>query len=287
MMAAKRLSSKSINILKYIWRWKLTSTAQIAALFVDRASIQAAYNTLWRLKEGGFIQKQSDRAGRLMVWSLTRKGFDVIRNSLPALKSEGYHSETPVHDLLVQAIHLGPWAGKIPSGVEIFTEQELRCIDKALYPDWIPRSELRRPDGYWRTTHADGRKVTALEVEISRKDPADYMRVRKFYELYPSIAQVIWIAAKQHQVETITKKVAAGLSSTSKHNILLLPQFIKLGWDAQVVVGPDQGKPAHSLLSNNCQNTVKTLSVFPSIDARRFPMKPRTSQECFSALLGD
>jgi hypothetical protein len=286
MTAAKRLSDKSISLLNFIWRWKLTSTAQVAESFAN-GSIQAAYNTLWRLKEGKFVQKHCDRAGRLMVWTLTRKGFDVVRAWLPELASEGYLSESPAHDLIVQAVHLGPWAGKFPAGVELFTEQELRCIKRSLYPEWIPDSELRRPDGYWRVADETGAKVTALEVEISRKDDADYSRVRRFYDMYPIVAQVIWVVAKPHHVRSIGKMIVDKSTSSSKHNILLLDQFIKYGWNAVVAVGPDQGRMVGSLLSKNYQNTVKTISQFPCVDTRRFPTKPRTSQECFSALLGD
>jgi hypothetical protein len=287
MTAIKQVSNKSLSILNFIWRWKLTTTAQIASSFWQNQSMQGAYNTLWRLKEGGFVQKQSDRAGRLLVWTLTRKGFDVIRPSLPELKSDGFLSETPAHDLIVQAVHLGPWVGETPKGVEVFTEQQLRCIDKNLYPDWVPKSELRRPDGYWNISDNGFFQVTALEVELTRKDPADYTRVRKFYELYPAVAQVIWVVAKEHQIKTIVEKVVGTSPSTSKHNILRLGQFTELGWNALVAVGPDQGKMAHSLLSKSYQKTVKTFSAFPSVDTRRFPIKPRTSQECFSALLGD
>jgi hypothetical protein len=287
MTAIKHLSDRSLAMLKFVWKWKLTTTAQVAASFWADGSMQAAYNTLWRLKKGGFVQKQSDRSGRLLVWTLTRKGFDVVRLGLPDLKSEGFLSETPAHDLIVQAVHLGPWAGVIPNWVDVFTEQELRCIDKNLYPNWVPKSELRRPDGYWHIYDGNALKVTALEVELTRKDPADYMRVRKFYELYPAVAQVIWVVAKEHQIKTIVEKVVGTSPSTSKHNILRLTQFIEMGWNAPVAVGPDQGKMAHSLLSKNYQNSVKTFSTFPSVDTRRFPIKPRTSRECFSALLGD
>jgi hypothetical protein len=287
MIATKRLSNKSVAILNFIWRWKLTTTAQIAASFCDGESIQAAYNTLWRLKAGGFVQKQHDKSGRVLVWTLTRKGFEVVRAKLPELQSDGFLSETPTHDLLVQAIHLGPWGRRKPEGTELFTEQELRCIDKRQYPQWVPRSELRRPDGYWRIVGENGARVIALELELSRKDKSEYVRVRKFYDLYPIVAQVIWVVAQAAQVKKIVDKLTDNQPSSSKHNFILLDQIADCGWSAPVLVGPDQGKAAHSLLSNKCQNTVKNISVFPSVDTRRFPTKPRTSQECFSALLGD
>jgi hypothetical protein len=288
MKASKRLSDRSLAILDYIWKWKLTTTAQIAAVYFPNRSIQASYNTLWRLKKGGFVQTQSDRAGRILVWTLTRKGFEVVRSRLPSnLKSEGYLSETPVHDLIVQAVHMGPWGGQLPPGSETYTEQQLRCIDKDLYPDWIPKSELRRPDGYWRIVDPEKTNVIALEVELTRKDPSDYMRVKRFYDMYPMVDQVFWVVAKEHQIATIVDKVVGQSPSTSKHCIVRLSQFAELGWNAPVAVGPNQGQMAHLLLSKKYQKSVKTFSSCPAIDARRFPIKPRTSQECFSALLGD
>jgi hypothetical protein len=41
-------------------------------------------------------------------------------------------------------------------------------------------------------------------------------RVRKFYELYPAVAQVIWVVAKEHQIKTIVEKVVGTSPSTSK-----------------------------------------------------------------------
>jgi hypothetical protein len=184
-------------------------------------------------------------------------------------------------------VHLGPWGGSCPPGVELFTEQELRCIDKALYPAWLPKSELRRPDGYWNIWNGDHFEATALEVELTRKDPADYMRVKKFYDLYPEVAQVIWVVAKDHQIKTIVEKVVGHSPQTSKHNILRLNQFIELGWEAPVVVGPAQGQTAQFLLAKNGQNSGKIFSTFPCVDTRRCPIKPRTSRECFLALIGD
>lgn len=287
MNGTKHLSEKPLAILKFIWRWKVTTTAQVAHSFFRGQPIQTVYTCLSRMQKGGFIKKECDKAGRVYVWTLTKKGFAVVLPSLPKLFSEGFLSEHLVHDLIVEAVHLGPWDKPFPSNVEVFTEQELRNVDMELYPDWVPQSKMRRPDGYWRIASEGKTKTIAIEVELARKAPSDYLRVKKFYDLYQTVDRVLWLLTKRDQLKHIRETVMAGDPKNSRHDIVGLGQFVDKGWNAPIICGPDEGRVARNLVENNLQNTCTSIFSLPSLDARRFPIKPRTSRECFSALICD
>jgi hypothetical protein len=83
-------------LLKFLWTWKLASTAALARRFFPQATNPvSAYNWLLALKNRGYITLRTDERGENSLWTLERAGFRAIRDLLPVLREEGYLSEAP------------------------------------------------------------------------------------------------------------------------------------------------------------------------------------------------
>ena len=116
-MKTVMLTERDLCLLKFLWRWKLLSTAALTeAFFKDRSPI-TAYVRLWHLKEANFIQLVSESGGKEFYWCLAPKGFGAIQNSLPDLAELGFKSKNIEHDALVTAVHLGDWLTISPKGI--------------------------------------------------------------------------------------------------------------------------------------------------------------------------
>jgi len=179
-------------MFQFLWNWKFATTAMIHLKFFPGRGTTASYNRLLDLKNAGFIEIRTDFSGNNPVWTLLRRGFKSIRHSLPPLREEGFRSENLSHDRLVNAAHLGEWLVRIPEGVRLFTEQQLRRFNREYYPPWVPSYRSHRPDGYWKISYHGIEKTIALEVELSRKLNCEFESSAYFYRDETQIDQVLW-----------------------------------------------------------------------------------------------
>src|SRR5258708_5011759 len=92
---------RDIPLLQFLWLWKVSTMKALCHRFFPNSAPNTAYRRILTLQEGGFIAPRSDRCGIKRVWTLTPKGYKVIRPDLPTLKEEGFASEHIGHDLLV------------------------------------------------------------------------------------------------------------------------------------------------------------------------------------------
>lgn len=227
-----------IEMLKFLWKWKVASTSALAARFYPSSSLRAAYLRYWKLEEGGFIRAQCSDNGRGFVWMLTKKGFSVMRKHIREnLVEEGYKSEYLGHDILVTAAHLGGFVANVPPGVELVSEQQLRRLHPASLPAWVPTTELHRPDGFWRITNGNGSRVVALEVELSQKNLDQYEQIARYYEDDTNGCEVIWIIDGEKLADGIQRKIKKINPSSSSHSIIAYGDFVRSGWQAKVVAG--------------------------------------------------
>lgn len=229
------LTDRAIQMMQYIWKWKIASTASIHEVINKTASPYSTYKTLDRLERNGFIEARVEFAERFYVWQLTERGFHSIKNYLGELKEDGYLSENHRHDRLVQAFHLGEWATHQFPIVNLFTEQEMRRREVADYPDWVPQTSEHRPDGY---TRIDGQNPTtvAFEVELSAKNVQKYEPILRFYRTARLVNRVLWLVDSPSIKDTILR--AKACTKDDSHNFHLfvdLDDYVKNGWDATVV----------------------------------------------------
>ncbi len=270
--------NRDIPILQFLWRWKLSTTAALSLKFFPDKSPITAYKRLWTLKHRGFIQVRADSQYRKFVWMLDKKGYAAIKETLPVLRSDGYRSESIGHDLLVNAVHLGEWLTNAPTGVGLFSEQQLRSYHFDHYPAWAPKTDLHRPDGYWKVPAATGNYAVALEVELTPKRNVQYEIVGSFYSRYPEILRALWIVPRQSMATNIHEQIAKALKgSPSIHDFVTFGQFQSKGWNARIEVGIDQGKTIANILGNRLEHSSKHVSTNVLLDTRKTPHRSKAS----------
>lgn len=276
-----KLSARDYEILFFLWRWKLTTTSVIEYRFYPLSKGLAAYYRMWRLERAGFVVSQCTTDRRHTFWTLSTKGFSVIRDELPPLVEEGYKSENMKHDLIVQSVHLGNWLRHEPSNKKLFTEQELRRIDKNSYPEWVPKTLLHRPDGYWHIDDGKPGRLIGLEIELSQKKLDEYRRVADFYRLDTRAEQVIWIVKSEACMRSIQNKINQCLKHNENvHGFILMSDFLKRHWQTTIVIGKNQGKSVEEILLSTTEEDATTpqqgrneLCWKRFFDTRKMPIK--------------
>ncbi|MBI2712604.1 MAG: hypothetical protein HYX41_07115 [Bdellovibrio sp.] len=269
-------NSRDVPLLHFLWKWKVSSTAAIIRKFFPNIKGKSGYARILILRNAGIIRVHSDGHGKKFVCSLDRKGFEAIRETLPPMREDGFKSEQIGHDLLVSAFHLGEWLLEKPETATLFSEQQLRRMHPDMYPDWVPRSEVHRPDGYTQTLLGDHLATIAFEVELSNKRDSDYLKVAEFYEHYEKIERVLWLVPRQSTAIKIQEKMNQVLHGVpSPHNFILLEDFANSGWHAEIKFGSDKGKTLISLLSGKAMEkywkTPSSSLTHALLDTRKSP----------------
>lgn len=271
------------DILLTIWKWKLLSTAALTELHFSKHAPSYAHRRLLDLKKAKLIEWlhiDGDAHGRSFAWTLTKKGFEAIRENLPQLREVGFRSESIAHDLLVNAVHLGNWVHGTPKGCGLFSEQELRRCYIEHYPTWIPQTQIYRSDGYWLTQISTASGVVALEVERSQKSPSDYRAIAQFYSNRPELLRVVWVVRFKGLADAIfaaiqeIKGEGIGL-----HNFILESDFRENGWSSKFFLGRDTGKPLSRLLPASIATSSPHVGPTLLLNTRKCPHRSKTYSE--------
>lgn len=242
-------SNTTKEILMFLWRWKLLSTAALSVRFFPHLMPHSAYKRFAGLRKKELIGMVADPTCQKFLWALTRKGFEVIKHELPLLREEGFKSENQEHDYLVTAIHLGDSILDNADASWVFTEQELRRYDPELYPEWVPKSSLHRCDGLWKIGVGSDRKIFGLEVELSSKRDCDYHLVSKHYSRHTGINGVIWVCPSNAMARRLHRLVRdKDESQEDKHCFFTVPDFQSDGWGASCKFGGQVGKTLREIL---------------------------------------
>lgn len=236
------LNMADIEILNFIWRWKMATTRLIKISCFKNSPIHKIYVKLLRLERYGFIEIIPRVERDFVAWTLTKKGFQVLKEQIEAFgKSDfidGFGSEHLRHDYLVTAFHLGDWCVNRPECVEFITEQELRRLPQKGLPDWVPPASIHRPDGYVQITTNQEISITAIEVELNIKNEDDYFKIFKFYSDMKEITAVMWLVADFKLMEKLKKfMVARRFLNPEVHRFVLLNDFMANHWKAKTTGG--------------------------------------------------
>ena len=251
-----RLTERELNVLLYLWKWKLVSQAALTAKFFGKVSPGRAYNKLRELYRAGFVAMTGDDEGQRFAWTLAPKGFAVVLKYLPVLRESGFRSEHFTHDFLTTAFHLGDWLVGAPKSVKFFSEQDLRRLSPDEIPVWVPAPDAHRPDGYWGFDNGGTWLPVAVEVEIHRKSPAAYAAVAEYYADFACIHRVFWLVPSLRSALGIQSKLSRPhLIVAAKHNFVTVPDFLHHQWDAPIIIGADKGKTVRSLLFDLARET--------------------------------
>jgi hypothetical protein len=224
------------DILLFIWRWKLASTATVHEVIGGANSPYATYKALDRLEEHKLVEAVECFDDRSIPWQLTSKGFATVQSRLGELCEEGYLSENRWHDRNIVAFHLGEWATHRLPIVTHWTEQEMRRRTLEYYPDWMPRNQGHRADGYTLIEGEAGRQVLVFEVELSPKPVSVYESVLKFYGMIRNLNRVYWLVGDKYVKDQILRaKTCINDDSSNFHVFVDQADYIEKGWDAAAV----------------------------------------------------
>lgn len=269
-----KLSSDDIGALRFLWDWKLLTTAALCTAIYKNRSNYRTYRRLCDLEKMRLIKSLVSNDGCSYVWMLDEKGFELVCDYLPKLKSHGYKSENRDHDFWVTAIHLGSWLFAKPVNCETFSEQQLRRYDFADYPDWVPKTSTHRPDGWWMVflNQNSSHNLIALEVELSLKTPMAYKSVGEYYSKTVRPYQVIWVVKSIGDFQYIIRHLTDGsISQAQEQSCVLLEQYLKLQWHSPIALGKNQGQQLISILGKTPEIEGKELSGLFLLDTHKCP----------------
>lgn len=240
---------RGVPLLLFLWKWKFATTGTIYYRFFRELKKTAAYDNLRKMKKAGLLDIQTDNRGQKSVWTLSRKGFEAIRDLLPPLRQEGFRSENLRHDLLVTALHLGDWFSIDPTGITPVSEQQLRRLHPDFLPPILRNHSSHRPDGYTFLENGAATKVVAIEVELSRKINCEYEKVADFYKNTDFVSDVLWLVPSKAMAERIYGVFEKAAEGKDIHNFILLEEFTKNLWSTSVFLGSNKGCRVRDLFS--------------------------------------
>ncbi len=294
MMSSNPILSihRDIPLLIFLWKWKIATTSALHKRYFLKCRPHRAYCRLLNLTKAGYLDRKTIGAAFETVWTLTEKGFNKILPYLPSLKDEGFRSENIHHDLITQAVHLGEWLQGEPEHVKLFSEQQLRRYDPNDYLPWVPKDKRRRPDGYWRIDDGKTKETIALEVELNRKPVCELRNIAEFYAENEKIDRVLWAVLSERtaiQINSIFEE--NHLQRKGFHDFLILNHFLKSGWDAQIILGPNAGKKIKETLMrwlssqppnvspNLYPNSAQSFGYRSILDTRKTPFDSNGSEK--------
>ncbi len=247
-----RYPSKEIgmSLLMFLWKWKVATTTAIAARFFPGIKTTSVHRRLLELKGGGYVTTLTSHTGYGHVWTLTKKGFEAIRELLPELHKVGFQPESIGQDLITMTAMMGDWLPKLPDGVELYSEQLLKRVHHNQFPMWVPQSDLHFASGYWRLPKLTADHSVALQVERCERGRNYFELVADFYEGYHFVANVIWLVPFSGTTSRIEKGVEEYLKSArTKHLFLPIEEFTKVGWQAKFRSGQYKDQTLSDFLS--------------------------------------
>lgn len=223
------------RILRFLWKWKLASTATIHEALGRPLSDYSTYKTMERLARQKLVTTVEAVEQNFRAWTLTDRGFSSILPSLGGLSEEGFASENPWHDRNVLALQLGEWSTNQLPIITHLTEQEMRRRPLDLYPTWAPATKDHRPDGYSMIRTGHQQTVLAFEVEIWAKSVSTYESTLRFYRNIRNLGRVYWMIGDPYVKEQILRaKDCIKEDARNYHCFIDMNEYINVGWDAMV-----------------------------------------------------
>ena len=284
------ITDRDLEVLRFLWRWKLVSTAALATRFFPGIRSFTAYERLLRLEKKRFVRHVSFRHRAGGAWTIDAQGFRFLLSYLPELRARGYRSEHPLHDYYATTFHLGDWLMNMPRGCLLYSEQELRRSALDLLPACIPNPEKHRPDGYSIHNSGHGMHLYAFECELTQKSRTRYEETFAFYDSEEAIAAVFWLIGSP----TIEKAVRGALATAMRselHHFVALHDFERSGWRAPLLGGIFQSKSLANILLDTPSTEIRRkfdgVGVKALLEKSKRPILPADKQRSSPLALSD
>lgn len=284
-----QITDDDFQMLNFLWRWKLLSTSVIHHASYPKRSVEKCYRRLRKLESQKFIESFPSMDRSVSLWQLTERGYKLVNLDGIDLSQIGFRAENPEHDFWVSVIHLGAWLNSQPPNSDLYSEQQLRRIELSSYPNWVPHTKQRRPDGWWKIdlNQSNDKSLIALEVEFSKKTTAAYSEIGEFYSNVINVHQVLWVVKTIADGHYIHKYLKAGSSTeASEHSFVLLSDFIQSQYQAKIFLGKDNKKSLNEILNKSISDAETVTSNHWLLDVRKYPINSMTPKIANKADLG-
>lgn len=262
--AKRKLSLSDLQVLDFLWTWKVASTPILAEVAFRGRSMWWIYKALRRLKNEKYIEllprgKNLD----LELWTLTDHGFEIVLMDRDDIKEYRYRVHAPAHDYFATCLQLGDlWQ----SGVEtrFFTEQMLASLAPSNFPKDFRNVPEHVPDGM--TIIPGGLKdiIIGYEVDLNLKDPERYEHTYRYYKEGPQVQMVVWLVRNPWIAGRIQEAlVKREYSERTKEEFLkktvfiLTDDFKENVWEAKIINGSMKGLSLRKVHANLMQNLGK------------------------------
>ncbi len=256
------LSRLDVKIIEFLWKWKLANVMTLLYAVAPERSFWRFYRKLRRLYYEGYIKEVSDSKSSIIMWTLTKKGFQYINDGSMELVQKRFQPQALAHDYWAMAFHLGNFILKKPKNAELVTEQEFTAKDIADLPKWVPKTKEHIPDGFTKIATALGHEVIAFEVELSVKSDSRYEEMIRYLDQKEEITWILWLCANEKIIEKITQKiVAVRRIRPMSHHFVLTKDVQKNGWSAIFLWGQMVGKTVQDLIQSPPTSPVSHLVV--------------------------
>ncbi|MGZ3797112.1 MAG: hypothetical protein ACXVB1_12135 [Pseudobdellovibrionaceae bacterium] len=287
--SSRKLSPGDIQVLDFLWTWKVASQQMLILIGYPNASPWWAYKAIKQLEKEKYIQalprgKYLDQE----VWTLTHLGFEVVLMDRDDIVEYRFKPHAPAHDYLATCLQLGQlWTSSWDK--VFFTEQMLASLRASNFPKDFVKDEGHVPDGITILRHGLKEIGIGYEVDLNLKDPDRYRKTFDYYNRLENVPVVFWLVRNDWIAGRITqmlKENSYGQRSKSYFAFIRLEDFQKELWDAKVLNGNYQGLSLCKVHENLMQSLGKanaTLGQKPikEIFFSKFksPQKSTTSQK--------
>lgn len=258
--SSRKLSSGDIQVLDFLWTWKVASQQMLILIGYPKKSIWWAYKAIKQLEREKYIQalprgKYLDQE----VWTLTHLGFEVVLMDRDDIVEYRFKPHAPAHDYLATCLQLGDlW---ISSWDKVFfTEQMLASLRPSNFPKDFVKDDGHVPDGITILRHDLKEIGIGYEVDLNLKDLDRYRRTFEYYDRLENIAVVFWLVRNDWIAGRIVKVLAENVYDRSERGrfaFVRLEDFQKNIWEAKVLNGIYQGQSICKVHENLMQSLGK------------------------------
>lgn len=236
----RRLSSSDIQVLDFLWTWKVASPKMLKLVAYPDKSDWWVYKAIRQLISENYIMplprgKYLDQE----VLTLTQLGFEIVLMDRDDITQYRYKPHAPAHDFLATCLQLGAlWLSAWDK--VFFTEQMLSSLRANNFPANYVNDEGHVPDGI---THLrNGLKFVAIgyEVDLNLKESTRYEATFNYYNQLTDVQVVFWLVRNDWIAERIKKIISSFYGYEHKKNkfqFIRLEEFKKEIWSTKVFSG--------------------------------------------------
>ena len=262
--SSRRLAMSDLVVLDFLWTWKVASTPMLQEVAFRRKSAWWVYKALRRLRKEKYIELLP-RGKNLEqeLWTLTDHGFEIVLMDRDDIKEYRYRVHAPAHDYLGTCLQLGDlWQMNVEK--RFLTEQMLASLAPSNFPKGFRNPQSSHiPDGITILPGAVKEAVVGYEVDLNLKNEERYRSTANYYHYDAKIHLVVWLVKNPWIANRIVDQLVAIHYRIERDEILkkfafvLVDDFKKRIWDAEIFLGPMKGVSVYKLHANLLQTLGK------------------------------